>query len=174
MTLGVQIRIARPITLNPEAMIKGVRAAVGETTQILEAQIGKLTPEGVGGTRTGLKASIFSEVREQGTRITGITGSEKAYAMPVNYGRRPGQKAPPYKSLLEWVGLRFGVSDPKQQQRLAFLIARSIGKRGTKAYRDNSPPGVRMFERGLDVAEPLIVQSFERMLGDIGPELIRS
>lgn len=171
--MNVSIRITKPITLHPEALHKGLLGAFGETTQLLEAYIGKATPEGVGGNRTGLKASLFSEVREQGTRISSITGTTKAYALPVEFGRRPGQKPPPYRSLIEWVGLRFGISDPKRVKRLAFVIARAIGKRGTRAYRQ-SPPGVRMFERGLAVAEPQIVAAFERALGDVAPELIRN
>lgn len=172
MSYGFQIRITKPITLHPEAMVQGVRMLMGEAGQIIEHRVSMITPQGVGGTRTGLAASIFSEVREQGTRITTITGTNKSYAMPVEFGRRPGQTPPPYRALLDWVGLRFGISDPKQQRNLAFVIARAIGKRGTRSMR-NTPSGERMFEKGLAAAEPLIVQRAEQIIGQVATELIR-
>lgn len=172
MSYGFRMRITKPLHVHPEAMHKGMLVAAGETASLLEHYIGRVTPEGVGGARTGLKASIFSEVLEQGTRITTITGTNKAYAMPVEYGRRPGQRPPPYRALLDWVGLRFGISDPKQTKRLAFMIARSIGKRGTRAYRDNSPPGERMFASGFASAMPHIIRTFERNVGEVSRELL--
>lgn len=172
MTYGIRMRVVKPLHLHPEAMRKGVLGAMGESSPLMEHFIGEHTPQGVGGTRTGLAASLFSEVLEQGTRITTITGTNKVYAMPVEFGRRAGQKPPPYRALLDWVGLRFGISDPKRQRSLAFVIARAIGKRGTRAARQ-SPPGERMFERGMLAAEPHIIRSFERHVGQIVTELIR-
>lgn len=172
MSYGFHIRITKPITLHPEAMGRGVKMLMGEAGQILEHTIGERTPQGVGGTRTGLAASIFSEVREQGTRITTITGTNKPHAMPVEFGRRPGQRPPPVNALLDWVGLRFGISDPKRQRNLAFRIARAIGKRGTRSMR-NSPSGERMFEKGLSAAEPLILQRAEQIVGQVAREVIR-
>lgn len=172
MSYGFRIRITKPLHLHPEAMHKAMLIAGSETASLLEHYIGRVTPEGVGGARSGLKASIFSEVREQGTRISTITGTNKAYAMPVEYGRRAGQRPPPYRALLDWVGLRFGISDPKRQKRLAFLIARAIGKRGTRAYRDNNPPGERMFASGFASAMPHIVRTFERNVGAVSRELM--
>jgi hypothetical protein len=172
MSYGFQIRITKPLSVHPEAMGQGVKMLMGEAGQILEHTIGERTPRGVGGTRTGLAASIFSEVREQGTRITTITGTNKAHAMPVEFGRRPGQRPPPVNALLDWVGLRFGISDPKQQRSLAFRIARAIGKRGTRSMR-NSPSGERMFEQGLAAAEPLILQRAEQIVGQVAKEIIR-
>lgn len=172
MSYGIRIRVTRPLHLHPEAMHKAMLAAGSETASLLEHYIGRVTPEGVGGARTGLKASIFSEIRENGTRITTITGTNKAYAMPVEFGRRPGQKPPPVNALLDWVGLRFGISDPKRVKRMAFLISRAIGKRGTRAYRDNSPPGERMFASGYAAALPNIIRSFERNVGEVSRELM--
>ena len=130
MSYGVRFRITKPLHLHPEMMRTAMLAAGSETASLLEHDIGRVTPEGVGGARTGLKASIFSEVREHGTRITTITGTNKAYAMPVEFGRRPGQKPPPVNALLDWVGLRFGISDPKQQK-----VSRSGSRAGHRETR---------------------------------------
>ncbi len=172
MSYGIRIRISKPLHLHPEMMHKAMLTAGSETAALLEHHVGQVTPEGVGGARSGLKASIFSEVRENGTRITTITGTNKAYAMPVEFGRRPGQKPPPVNVLLDWVGLRFGISDPKQQRSLAFRIARAIGQRGTRAYRENSPPGERMFASGYAAALPNIIRAFERNVGEVSRELL--
>lgn len=172
--LAIQIRVTKPITLHPEAMVRGVRSLMGEATQILEHQIGQRTPQGVGGTRTGLAASLFSEVVEQGTRITALVGNTKAYAMPVEFGRKTvgPSHAPPYRALLDWVGLRFGISDPKRQVSLAIAISKFIGARSTRATRQ-TPSGERMFERGYLASEELIRQRSEEMLQTVGVELIR-
>lgn len=172
MSYGIRIRVTKPLHLHPEAMHKAMLTAGSETASLLEHYIGRVTPEGVGGARSGLKASIFSEVREHGTRITTITGTNKAYAMPVEYGRRPGQRPPPYTALLDWVGLRFGISDQKKQKILAIRIAKVIGKRGTRAFRENSPPGERMFASGYASALPHVIRTFERNVGEISRELL--
>lgn len=57
MSYGFQIRITKPITLHPEAMVQGVRMLMGEAGQILEHRVGLVTPQGVGGTRKGLAAA---------------------------------------------------------------------------------------------------------------------
>ena len=50
--------------------------------------------------------------------------TEKLYAAPVEYGRRPG-KMPPVAAIAKWA-TRHGITTP------AFVLARAIGRRGTK------------------------------------------
>lgn len=56
----------------------------------------------------------------------------------VEYGRKPG-KQPPLESILEWIRIKPIIPRPDKngklptEKQLAYLIARSIGKKGIKA-----------------------------------------
>lgn len=58
--------------------------------------------------------------------------SDSKYAPAVEFGRRPNGKMPPYQEgtpLAKWVKIKMGADVP------AFLVARSIARKGTKAQR---------------------------------------
>ena len=76
-----------------------------------------------------------------------VTFSAKDYWMYVENGREKGKKEPPHEAILNWIRakkilpredkggkLPTGLTDlpvEEQQERLAFAIAKSIGKKGT-------------------------------------------
>lgn len=77
-----------------------------------------------------------------------VVGEE--YGGAVEFGRRPG-KPPPYKALERWAQLKLG------QKGLGFVIARKIGKEGTKpkpflepAFRDNGDYVLGQFKEAAD------------------------
>jgi hypothetical protein len=53
------------------------------------------------------------------------------YLKWVDEGRRPG-KRPPQKAILKWVKMRNIVIKKQKPEQTAFIIARSIGKKGIK------------------------------------------
>ena len=63
----------------------------------------------------------------------------------VEHGRAPG-RMPPIGPIELWLRRKAGVTD----RSAAFLVARAIGRRGTK--------GARMFEQGYDVAQGRLPQ----------------
>lgn len=73
----------------------------------------------IGATTTGMDITAFSDPTPTAP-----------YAWTVIYGRKPG-KMPPINAILPWVMVRTGVQDMRAR-RVAFLIARKIGKHGTK------------------------------------------
>ena len=62
---------------------------------------------------------------------------------PVDFGRRPGAAMPPLKAIEKWVAMRFGISMVQYRgrggrfvaspaRRVAFLVARSIARKGIR------------------------------------------
>ena len=87
-------------------------AAVGERTAKQRA------PRDTG----ALKRSIHSDARPMSARIF----SNKAYAVPVEFGRRKGARMPPPNALRGWARRKLG------NPNLAFVVARAIARRGIK------------------------------------------
>lgn len=61
---------------------------------------------------------------------TVVVFSDSKYAPAVEFGRRPGGRMPPYHEgtpLAKWVKIKMGADVP------AFLVARAIAQKGTKA-----------------------------------------
>ena len=69
-----------------------------------------------------LKRSIHSDARPMSARIY----SMKAYAMPVEYGRRKGSRPPPVRALMGWARRKLG------NPNLAYPVAKAIARRGIK------------------------------------------
>jgi len=92
--------------------------------------------------------------------IAEVSSSGVVYAEPVEWGRRPG-RMPPYRDLIPWVRFkmrqgafsgpaatgrkRLSAKSEKAARSIAYLIARRIGKVGTK--------GAHMFSMGLKAAK---------------------
>ncbi len=57
------------------------------------------------------------------------TSSPAVKAGVIEYGRRPG-KGIPSEPLMQWVRIRLGISDPKLQRSLAYLISRKAKHQG--------------------------------------------
>ncbi|OGS08253.1 MAG: hypothetical protein A2270_10505 [Elusimicrobia bacterium RIFOXYA12_FULL_51_18] len=76
-----------------------------------------------------LRVSISQNVSEEGSRITGEVGSGLAYASVVEEGRNPwpGAMPPPSGDLKAWARRKLG------DERLAFVVARAIKRRGFRA-----------------------------------------
>jgi len=87
-------------------------AAVGERTAKQRA------PRDTG----ALKRSIHSDAQPMSARIF----SNKAYAVPVEFGRRKGARMPPPNALRGWARRKLG------NPNLAFVVARAIARRGIK------------------------------------------
>ena len=86
----------------------------------------------------GIDAGFFSK------------GSDNGYAAAVEYGRGPTKKASPDGITLEtsikaWVHRKLGIAYGKELDGAAFLIARKIHRKGTKA-QPFFVPAVKMFE----------------------------
>lgn len=127
--------------------------AVNGATLVFKGTIQPLSPINTGILRQGVQTSITGS----GTEIVGKVFDPVAYAMPVEMGSRP--HFPPIAPLQLWVRRKLGITDERESRSVAFLIARAISKRGTKA--------AEFFKRGIDAgrgqAETLFSKANERI-----------
>lgn len=57
----------------------------------------------------------------------------KGYALFVEYGRKAG-KMPPADEIMQWVRKKLRIADENIAKGIGFVIARTIGKRGTRPH----------------------------------------
>lgn len=162
--MNLRITIVKPLLLFPERLRHAVVAVMHESMALLETAIRQRTPVGVGG-QSGLRGSIAGEVREYATTVQGIVSTPLRYGMPVEYGRRAGQAMPPVAALIPWVERTITLKKGESAKGVAFAIARYMARHGTRAAR-KTPPGERMFERGVEAARPQIERAFARKVGE--------
>ena len=83
------------------------------------------------GVTSNLAQSINRFFTKDGVKI----GPTVEYAAYVNDGTEPRTKLPPIAALVDWVRLKLKIKDPKKAKSVAFAIAKTIAKNGTKGTR---------------------------------------
>ena len=101
-----------------------------------------------------LRDAWSTRVTRGSRAIRGEVLNPKEYAIVREKGRRAGAKMPPPDDIQLWVTRKFGVSG-KQAEQLAFVIARSIGRKGIK--------GRKFLEEGFTAAEPAVRRVFDKV-----------
>jgi hypothetical protein len=138
----------------PEASKKARISRLHEAVALLEAAVKKKTPYGAGPIH--LRDTVFGTVKELGQKITGIVGTPAKYGEAVECGTKP--HFPPIDPLEFWVEKKLGLSG-REARSVAFLIARAISVRGTKA--------AHMFEKGFGENEARVVRILNEIADDI-------
>ena len=118
-------RLERKLT--PERLGAALRSALEEALAWLKRAVVERTPVD----RGALRAGIYTELH--GTTFSDMHGmvapsvATAEYASVMEWGRRPGSKMPPVTVIAEWLQ-RKGI------EASAFVVARSIGRRGIKGH----------------------------------------
>lgn len=107
------------VSAAPATLASEVRTAMTAGSLLVEGAARSLAPKDTG----RLAGSITHQISGSGASLTSRIGPSVAYGLYVERGRRPG-KPPPIKAIEPWAR-RHGVNP--------FLVARAIGRRGTKA-----------------------------------------
>jgi len=128
--------------------------AMTEALAVLEGEIVGRTPVNTG----FLRSSFGTTQRRTPMAVEGEVRSVSTYAAPVEFGRLPG-KMPPVDAIEYWVRRKLGITGDREARSVAFAIARSIGKKGTK--------GAFMVRDGLQAATPYIERLFDDAVGRI-------
>lgn len=121
---------------------KDLAAAIDKVVTIGANFIAADNPVHTGASRAGWD----SEVTMVGTsKVRGAITNAQRHIEFVNDGRRPG-RPPPTAVLVPWVGQKLGIPVGPERVRVAFLVARAIGRRGLT--------GAHMIESGWGKARP--------------------
>ncbi len=111
--------------LDPEQVERRARTAMDESLEYLQHEIVTKASSNTG----AFRASVFGEIRGRSlSEMRGIVASPLAYAVVIEYGRKPGKKMPPIGPIELWARRVLGESG------LGFVIARAIGRRGLPAH----------------------------------------
>lgn len=152
-----------PVSFVPPRLM----SAITEATLLLERAAKLATPIGVTGVA---RHSIGHEIHrgvgvQRGVRIRAELGSPARHVPVLEGGRRPGRRQPPSDALELWVRRRLGITNRSEARGVAFVIARSIAKKGTDA--------LEMFEKAAEENEGKIQRIFDNAGLDITVRLAR-
>lgn len=155
--LSIDVKVdGKLLTKGPQAAAavvdREMTAAMHASTQHIRGAIMPKTPVGVSATLRGATQARVSAEGNPRT-ITGRVFNPTAYGLPVELGRRAGQKQPPSSALELWVRRKLGVPENKVKS-VAFLVARKIGRKGTNA--------VKMFSQAFEESRGVINSYFDR------------
>jgi hypothetical protein len=130
-----------------EDVLAEMASTMRRAVDIAEASIVQYTPVGVSG---DLRRAWGTTVTRGVSMVKGVISNPLDYALWAEKGRGPG-KWPPRAPIELWVRRKLGISPPESHQ-VAFLVARAIGRRGTK--------GAHMAEKGLSAVKGVIEADF--------------
>ena len=135
--------------------------AMAEVTEMLRREVMTRTPIGASG---NLRGSIYTEIKGEDPQVLrGVVASRVPYARYVEFGRRAGGGMPPWRegsSLYRWVAHKLDPPDG-YIERVSFLVARAIARRGTSGHR--------MFARAFKENQSRI----EGRFGELADEIAR-
>jgi hypothetical protein len=120
------------------------RAAMDESLGYLQSEVRAGMPLDNGIAR----GSVFPDIRGTPVNLRGIVASPLPYVAVLEKGRRPGATPPPTGPIAKWLSRNGG------DAKLAFVVARSIGRRGTKAHK--------MFKNAIERGGGRVESIFQR------------
>lgn len=146
---------------NETVVNREITAAMHASTQMFRGLIIPATPVGVSGILRGGTAAAVS-TSANAYSIEGRVFNPSAYGLPVELGRGAGKRQPPSSALELWVRRKLGVPENRVKS-VAFLVARKIGRQGTKA--------VEMFTKAFAQGKATADRYFDRAASRIASEL---
>lgn len=126
----------------PRIMNEEIERGMNASMDIFNQLVKGSTPVNTG----TLRSSIQSIIKGRKLNWQGRLTTPLLYGEVVEFGRRAG-KQPPTDAIKMWV-IRKGIASGKEADSVAYLIARKIGKRGTR--------GAFMFTAGFDDGKPIV------------------
>jgi len=110
-----------------------------------------------------LRVSIAQNVSAESSRITGEVGSSLVYASVLEEGRNPwpGAMPPPSGDLRTWARRKLG------DERLAFVVARAIKRRGFRAQPYLRPALLGATPRIQSIFQTRIMEALQRAGGTL-------
>ena len=134
--------LARKFPKFEQIIFREMDAAMRGSLEVFKAEVVGRTPVNLG----LLRQSIQAVTRGQPPHFEGEVSTPLVYGEPVERGRKPG-RMPPVDNIEMWVQRKLGQTG-SEARSTAFLIARAIGRRGTK--------GAFMFRDGFEAGRPAV------------------
>jgi hypothetical protein len=97
-------------------------------------------------------------------RLKRIVAPGVNYALAVEQGRRPGRQPGTGNGLMAWVRQKTGLSGA-ELERTTFLIARSIGRKGTRPQPYMQPAAEQSIDRGRILLLAAVDRGLKESLG---------
>jgi hypothetical protein len=140
----------------PQIFEEEITSTLRLAAELLRSTTVELTPVGGGsGPHGHLSNSIQvgePQPHPHGWKIE--YGSPAEYGEVIEYGRKPGSRMPPIDAIAVWVwerrNLFSGINSPEDAKKIAFPIARNIGKKGFSSAPDGKGKGWGMFEKSKE------------------------
>ena len=153
LTIEVKVDGALMKGANASAVVdREMNAAMHASTQHMRGLVIPKTPVGVTAMlRGGTQATVTSSGSD--FSIDGRVFNPSAYGLPVELGRMAGKRQPPSSALEMWVRRKLNVPENRVKS-VAFLVARKIGRQGTKA--------VEMFAKAFEEGKGTVNGFFDR------------
>lgn len=152
LTIDEQGQVISALTGFESDLTRRLDTGMRKAVNMAETAVSGFTPVNTG----SLRGSITTNVVGTPVSVMGEVVTDIVYGWPVEEGRRPGQM-PPVSAIELWVRRKLGISG-LEARRVAFVVARAIGKRGTR--------GAFMFKKGFEQVRPAILSLFERIVDE--------
>lgn len=149
--------LTRGLVQAPDVTRRELLATMTQGTLLVEREAKERMPKHTGTTA----ASIASDAFSSAVGVIGTVGSSQPSATFVELGTKPHR--PPVAALEPWVKAVLGVRDPKKIKSVAFLVARKIARKGTKAQRP--------FGEAVAATEGQVMRMFEDCAGRVAAHL---
>lgn len=147
----------------PEIMTEEMLVSIVQYNDLVWGQLREQLPRGAGGLNgAGIVGSVTSEIEQLSDNVIGVVGTDLPYAEYVELGTAP--HFPPIQPLEDWVQAKLGIDDEQERRSVAFLIARKIAVKGTKADGTWS----RVAEATAGDGERFIGDGIDRALDRLG------
>ena len=140
----------------PEVTRRELLAAMTQGTQLVEREVKDGMPRVTGLTA----ASVASDAFSSPVGVIGTVGSSQPSATFLELGTKPHM--PPVEALVPWVKAVLGV-EPKRARSVAYLVARKIARKGTKAQKP--------FDKAIAATEGQVLRMFEDAAGRVAVHL---
>jgi len=139
----------------PQVVEAETRNTMRKSVDHMQEQVSGRTPVNTGALRGSIGTHITGSL--VGGALVGRVSTSIPYAEPVEFGRKKG-KMPPVDAIEMWV-VRKGIARGEDTRSVAFVIARAIGRRGTK--------GRYMFRDGFDAGKDRVIRLWDSLLDNV-------